>query len=303
MKIISLGEVLWDILPWGTLPEAEHLGGAPFNFALHARNLGHEVSLVSAVGNDDRGRRALELMERAGLSTRFVHRTPDHPTGTVTVSFDPSLGPQYLIHRPAAYDFPALSAADLNALLTPAPDWIYFGTLQQMSLPARSLTERLLSAAPAARRFYDVNLRAGSFTPNLVRNLIRQAHVLKLNQQELSFVKEMCGIAEGSLEQFCREIARAFELETVCVTRGAEGCALLLEGEGEYVEASGFPIQVADAIGAGDAFSAALVHGIGSGWPALQAADFANRVGALVASRSGGAPHWTVTEAMALQGS
>jgi fructokinase len=293
MKIISVGEVLWDILP-----TAEHLGGAPFNFAWHAHNLGHDARFVSAVGNDDRGRRALELMEQAGLPTRFVHRTSDHPTGTVTVSFDPSAGPQYHIHCPAAYDFPALGLADLNALLTPPPAWICFGTLQQMSAPARDLTQRLLTAAPAARRFYDVNLRGGSYTSNLVRGLIQQAHVLKLNQEELSLVKEMCGIEGASLEQFCREIAGAFELETVCNTRGAEGCALLMNGE--YVEAGGFPIQVADAIGAGDAFSAALVHGISLGWPALQVADFANRVGALVASRPGGTPHWTVTEAMAL---
>ena len=293
MKIVAIGEILWDILR-----EAEHLGGAPFNFAWHARNLGHDVSFISAAGNDDRGRRALELMEQAGLSTSFVCNTSDHPTGTVTVSFDPSLGPQYHIHRPAAYDFPALSPADLNALLTPPPGWLYFGTLQQMSAPARDLTRRLLDAAPAARRFYDVNLRVSSYTPNLVRTLIQQAHVLKLSHQELPMVKEMCGIKSASLEQFCREIAADFELETVCVTRGAEGCALLLDGE--YVEAPGFPIQLADAIGAGDAFSAALVHAISSGWPARQAADFANRVGALVAGRPGGTPHWTVTEAMAL---
>lgn len=295
MKIAAIGEVLWDILP-----SAEHLGGAPFNFALHARNLGHDVSFISAVGNDEHGRRALALMEQAGLSTRFVHRTSDHPTGTVTVSFDPS-GPQYRIHRPAAYDFPALSQAELDALLTPPPAWIYFGTLQQMSVPARDLTERLLHAAPEARRFYDVNLRADSYTPDLVRTLMRQAQVLKLSSEELPLVKEMCGIEGASLEQFCREIARAFRLESVCVTRSAEGCALLLDGE--YVEAGGFPIRVADAIGAGDAFSAALVHGISSGWPAHQAAEFANRVGALVASRPGGTSHWTVTEAMALQGS
>ena len=298
MKIISLGEVLWDILP-----EAAHLGGAPFNFAWHARNLGHDVSFISAVGNDDRGRRALELMEEAGLSARFVCRTSDHPTGTVTVSLDPSLGPQYHIHRPAAYDFPALNPPDLSALLTPPPNWIYFGTLQQMSAPARDLTRRLLDAAPAARRFYDVNLRAGSYTPNLVRTLIRQAHVLKLNHQELPLVHEICGkgtcgLEAASVEQFCRQIAHVFELETVCVTRGAQGCALLLDGE--YVEAGGFPIQLADSIGAGDAFSAALLHGIRSGWPARRAADFANRVGALVASRPGGTPHWSVTEAMAL---
>jgi fructokinase len=293
MKIISIGEVLWDILP-----EAEHLGGAPFNFAWHAHNLGHDVSLISAVGNDDRGRRALALMEQAGLSTRFVRRTSDHPTGTVSVTFGESTEPQYQIHRPAAYDFPALSPVDFQELLTPSLDWIYFGTLQQMSAPAHDLTLRLLDAATAARHFYDVNLRTDSFTPELVRTLVQHAHVLKLNDQELSSVQRICGIEGASPEQFCRKCANTFNLDAVCVTRGLEGCALWLDHE--YVESPGFHVQIADTIGAGDAFSAALVHGISARWPAMRVADFANRVGALVASRPGGTPNWALAEALAL---
>ena len=154
MKIVSVGEVLWDILP-----STEHLGGAPFNFAWHAHNLGHEVCFVSAVGNDQRGNQALEQMSEAGLSTRFIRRVSNYPTGTVTVAMDSLGSPNYTIHRPAAYDFPVLSPADFDALLNPAPDWIYFGTLQQMSAPAHDLTLRLLAAAPSAKRFYDLNLR------------------------------------------------------------------------------------------------------------------------------------------------
>jgi|ERR1700731_483977 len=293
MKIVSIGEVLWDVLP-----STKHLGGAPFNFAWHAHNLGHHVFFVSAVGNDQYGSRVLERMKASGLSTRFVRQTADYPTGTVTVSMD-SIGlPQYTIHRPAAYDFPALSRADFDALLNPAPDWIYFGTLQQMSVPPHNLTMKLLAAAPAARRFYDVNLRAASYTPELVRTLARHAHVLKLNEQEVPVLKEIGGIQAGSREQFCRNCLSIFQLNAICVTLGPEGCALLMDNE--YLESPGFPVQVADTIGAGDAFSAALVHAVNACWSAAQIADFANRVGAVVASRPGGTPHWTVTEAMAL---
>src|SRR5882724_3004142 len=293
MKIVSIGEVLWDILP-----STEHLGGAPFNFALHAHNLGHKVCFVSAVGNDQRGNRILEQMADSSLTTRFIHQTSDRPTGTVTVSMDSSGLPQYTIHRPAAYDFPALSQPDFDALLTPAPDWIYFGTLQQMSPSAHDLTIKLLSAAPAARHFYDVNLRADSFAPELVRTLARHAHVLKLNEQEVPALQEIGGIQAESREQFCRNFLRVFRLDAVCITLGPQGCAILLNNE--YLESPGFPVHVADTIGAGDAFSAALLHGLNAAWPAAQIADFANRDGALVASRPGGTPHWTVTEAMAL---
>ena len=293
MKIISLGEVLWDILPG-----AQHLGGAPFNFAWHAHNLGHEVCFVSAVGNDSHGQQALEQMEAAHLSTRFIRRVSDHPTGTVTVAMD-SLGlPQYTIHRPAAYDFPALDPSDLDALLHPAPDWIYFGTLQQMSVTAHDLTSQLLAAAPSARRLYDINLRINSFTPELVHTLAQHADVLKLNEQETPIFRKIAGIQGDSREQFCRECSNAFQLDAVCITLGPDGCALLLNDE--FLQNPGLPVQVADTIGAGDAFSAALLHGIDAGWALPEIASFANRVGALVASRPGGTPRWSIDEAMAL---
>jgi len=293
VKLVSIGEVLWDILP-----STEHLGGAPFNFAMHAGNLGHEVCFVSAVGNDDHGSRVLERMAKSGLTARFVHRTSDYPTGTVTVTFDPAGLPRYTIHRPAAYDFPALRPADLGALLNPAPDWIYFGTLQQMRAPAHELTMKLLRAGPTARRFYDVNLREGSFSAELVCSLARHAHVMKLNDEELPAIQKMAAIRATTREQFCRECRSRFQLDAVCITLGAMGCALLLGDK--YLESPGYPVQVADTIGAGDAFSAALVHGLNAGWPAAKIAGFANRVGALVAGRPGGTPNWTLAEALAL---
>jgi fructokinase len=293
MKIVSFGEVLWDILP-----STEHLGGAPFNFAWHAHNLGHEVRFISAVGNDRRGSQALKQMADLGLSTQFIRRVSDYPTGTVTVTLD-SLGlPQYVIHRPAAYDFPALGPAEFEALLNPAPDWIYFGTLQQTSAPAHDLFLKLMAAAPTARYFYDVNLRLNCFTPELIRSLAQHAHVLKLNEQEIPVLREISGLQGDSLEQVCRNCLRVFQLDATCITLGPKGCALLLDNE--YLEAPGFSVKVADTIGAGDAFCAALLHGINGGWTAARIAEFANRIGALVASRPGGTPKWTMAEAMAL---
>lgn len=294
MKIVSVGEVLWDILLG-----AEHLGGAPFNFAWHAHNLGHEVCFVSAVGNDPHGQQALEQMDQAGLSTRFIRRVPDHPTGTVTVAMDPLGLPHYTIHRPAAYDFPALDPSDLDTLLHPAPDWIYFGTLQQMSTTAHDLTLRLLATTPTAKRFYDINLRTGSYTPGLVRTLAQHADVLKLNEEEIPTLRQIGAIQGDSREQFCRNCLSAFQLDAICITLGPDGCALLMNDE--FLESPGFPVQVADTIGTGDAFSAALLHGINAGRAASKIAGFANRVGALIASRPGGTPKWSVEEANALQ--
>jgi len=293
MKILSIGEVLWDVFG-----DAEHLGGAALNFAAHARVLGHSVSLISAVGDDLRGRRALERMEALGLATRFVHRAKDHPTGIVTVQLDASGQPRFTIHRPAAYDFPELSADELGELSAQRPDWIYFGTLFQMSPQAKALTLKVLESNPQARRFYDVNLRENSYQASLVEELMSLATAVKLNDQEVGAIEAMFGWPHRSLEEFCRGTAKRFGWESVCVTRGANGSALLVDDN--YVEANGYQVRVADTVGAGDAFAAAFLHGMAMRWPAPEIADFANRVGALIASRAGGTPLWTIEEANAL---
>ncbi len=293
MKIVCIGEVLWDVIGG-----EEHLGGAPFNFSVHAARLGHTVRFISAVGNDARGRRALERMDELGLSARYVGRRTGQPTGTVTVTLEPSGQPHFLIHRPAAYDFAEIAPAGLAALAEERPDWIYFGTLLQMSPRARELTRRLLEALPAARRFYDINLRQDGYSPELVRDLMARATVVKLNEEEVAAVEALEGRGGTSLEEFCRRGARRFGWQAACVTRGERGCALLV-GE-KYLESPGYRVKVADAVGAGDAFAAAFLDGLAAGRPPEEIADFSNRVGALIAGRSGALPEWTVEEARAL---
>ncbi|MGH9431014.1 MAG: PfkB family carbohydrate kinase [Terriglobia bacterium] len=293
MKIVGIGEVLWDVVG-----AEEHLGGASFNFSAHARRLDHEVFFVSGVGPDERGQRILARMEQMGLPTRYVRIAPEAATGLVTVDLNTDGQPRFTLYRPAAYDFPGLSDEELLQLVSPPPDWIYFGTLSLITECVKGLALRLISAAPASGRFYDVNLRAQWYNAVLVRELLSLANVVKLNDQEISEVDAMLGCRNHSIEEFCRNHARDFGWEAICVTRGAEGCSLFMRGE--YLESPGYKVKVADAIGAGDAFAAAFLHGYANGWPAARIADFANRVGALIASHTGAIPNWSVEEALAL---
>jgi fructokinase len=295
MKVVSIGEVLWDVIE-----RQEHLGGAPFNFAAHIRRLGHTVFFVSGVGCDQRGERILHKMAELGLPTSYISRVEDAATGAVTVALDAAGQPHFTIHRLAAYDFPRLSELQMQQLSSDPPDWIYFGTLQQTSRQAKALTAKLLASNSTARRFYDVNLRPGCYDAPLVREMMAQATVVKLNEDEASEIARIFGRPQlDSHETFCRSYAGEFGWEAVCVTRGAQGCALLIGND--YVEADGYQVEVADTVGSGDAFAAAFLHGLGSGWKPPQIADFANRVGALVASRRGAIPAWTIEEAMALE--
>ena len=293
MNVIGIGEVLWDIVG-----AEEHLGGASFNFSAHLTRLGHTVSFVSAVGADPQGQRVIDRMSQLGMTTEYLHIDKDHATGTVSVALASDGQPKFILHRPAAYDFPQLTVAQSDRLFSRPVDWVYFGTLHQMSLQARDLTMTILDRASEARRFYDVNLRSDAYTPTLIQQLMSRATIVKLNHEEVDAISLMFGSRRESLEEFCRYFADLYNWTGVCVTRGSLGCAVLMDGQ--YLEAPGYPVQVVDTVGAGDAFAAAFLHGLGSGWSTRDIADFANRVGALVASRRGAIPDWTIAEASAL---
>lgn len=294
MRIASIGEILWDVFG-----EEERLGGAPFNFAAHAARLGHEVAFLSAVGDDERGREAIRRARELNVSTEYLHIEPDVPTGHVTVELDPAGAPSFTIHRPAAYELFRLSQEELEKLAEFSPDVIAFGTLHQMAPAVKAQVRLLLDACPQARRFYDVNLRKDRYNAFLLEDLMLEASIVKLNAEELEQINRLFGLEFPSLRKACEYWQARYGWEALAVTLGAKGC-VALAGQ-EWVEAPGYPVKVADTVGSGDAFAAAFVHGWVEGWPLREVADFANRVGAVVASKPGAVPEWTVEECRALK--
>lgn len=293
MTALVLGEILWDVFEDG-----ERLGGAPFNFAAQLARLGHQAVLVSGVGDDERGRRALEQGRSLGVDMDAVRVTDQAETGVVLVELDSGGQPHYEIRRPAAYDFADLSESQLRTLAENPPDWIYYGSLFAHQPEPRALLRRVCEALPNVPHFYDVNLRPDSYSDNLLAALLAEATVLKVNNDEVGELERIAGDSSQGQEAFARRVTERHRLRGVCITRGDNGCALLWDGE--WVEAPGVRVTVRDAVGAGDAFSAALVHATSQGWPLAKRADFANRVGALIASKSGATPEWTESEAWAL---
>jgi fructokinase len=273
------------------------LGGAALNFAAHLKRLGHEPLLVSAVGTDKLGDEAIQAITSLGLNPTFIQKTERFKTGTAAVQMGPRDHTSFVIERPAAYDAVQLSESHIEQIIRWRPEWLYYGTLFSASVTGRGVLRRLLDAVPQAQRFYDLNLRPGSDSPELVVELLRAANVVKLNEQELRAVHEFTKLPADT-EAFCRAAVERFGWNAVCVTLGAKGCAMLAAGE--YVEAEGHRVDVADTVGAGDAFAAAFVHGIISNWPAAEIASFSNRVGALVASVHGAIPNWTLQEVVDL---
>ena len=289
MKIISIGEVLWDIFG-----DSEKLGGAPFNFAVHASRLGHDVTFVSAVGDDARGRAALRRVNDLRLRPDFIRIAQGEGTGTVPVRVDSAGQPDFTIHRPAAYDALRLDDAALPRLAARQPEWMYFGTLHQVEPTSRAETQKLAQVLPCAKKFYDINPRRNSYTPTLISELMSAPQVVKLNDEKALEIDSMFGCRHGSLSEVTECWLRKFGWDAVAVARGSPGCAIRIGGD--YAEPPGYAVTVADTVGAGDAFAAAFPHGLWQGWDAVRSGDFANRAGAVAASRPGGVPGWSMED-------
>jgi fructokinase len=280
MKIVSIGEILWDIFP-----EGERLGGATFNFSAQAAALGHHVTFISAVGRDRRGEAALNHAKELGVNTDFLQPAGGAATGTVEVRLESAGQPAYRLIRPAAFDAVNIGEQELRSLAALAPDWIYYGTLHQICDGPRDATRRIIEAIPAARRFYDVNLRPDSYSRELVLDLAGAANVIKCNEDEAAVVAAWLGMLPYPTREFCAALAARFSLAAVCITRGERGCAVWADGE--YAEAPAVPIKVVDAVGAGDAFAAAFLDAYHRGCSAGEIGRAANYAGALAVSRSG----------------
>ena len=287
MKLLSFGEVLWDIIEG-----VDHIGGAPFNVAAHAVRLGAEAALVSAVGRDERGDRALDAAHRLGVNTDFVRRN-DQPTGIVPVTLDPNGQPTFDIVYPAAWDFIEVTDSGLDALHASGFNCFCFGVLSQRSPATREALRRLLARCAFCTILCDVNLRQDYYDRDRLEESVRACHILKLNHEEVAVVAGLLELP-GDETEVCRALMRQYGVPVTCVTAGAEGCRLHSE-EGVIV-CPGAEVEVADTVGAGDAFAAAFLKKLTEGASLQEAGRHANRLGALVASRRGAVPEYSLEE-------
>ena len=280
--IIGLGELLWDVFP-----TSKSLGGAPANFAYITNLLGDRSVVASRIGNDPLGDDAKEQMQRLGIETTFVQRDAEHPTGTVQVSLDKKGQPQFGIAESVAWDY--LHWTPQWQTLAEQADAVCFGTLAQRSQISReTIRDFIRILRPDAVRVFDVNLRQNFFSKEIVSESLRCCDVLKVNKEELPRVMHLLGLEHVGDESSADQLKTRYALKLVCVTRGAEGSFLL--GDAGTHEHPGLRITVQDTVGAGDAFTAGLVHCYLRQTSLAKMNEVANRMGAWVASQAGGMP-------------
>ena len=274
--IVAFGEILWDVIDG-----VPHLGGAPFNFAAHAARCGLKSAIVSAVGDDELGRRALEAASGFGVDTSGVSVHPNLPTGTVNVTLADGI-PSYEIVRPVAWDeikFQGIGHKERKERKE-YPRAFYFGTLAQRSSVSSATLERMLGAYGSALVFFDVNLRQDFWRVEVVEKGLAHTDILKVNDEEM----RRLGFAPERL------FARFPRLKTVVETRGAAGCRVTSR-RGELFDSPAIADgPVVDTIGAGDSFSAAFLAAVLRGESLAAAAEAGNRLAGKVSARAGAIP-------------
>ncbi|MEH0155372.1 carbohydrate kinase [Limibacter armeniacum] len=278
-KIIGLGEIIWDMLPSG-----KQLGGAPANFAYHAMQLGAEAYVISAVGKDNLGKEILHQIHERGLNSLIS--ITDYPTGTVDVEVTPKGIPTYTIHENVAWDH--IPATEKVMEVAKEADAICFGSLAQRFADSRKTIISILEASKEnCIKVFDINLRLDFYTKEVLKNALRHADILKINEEELPILAYEMGW-EVSDEFVLPKLIRHFDLELVAFTKGENGSILI--NDSDVSELPTPKVEVADTIGAGDSFTAALIIGLLMNKPLQEIHQKAVDVSAFVCTQHGAMP-------------
>lgn len=280
MKIVGIGEALWDVFPDG-----KKIGGAPANFAYHAAQFGVEGIAVSAVGKDDLGDEIVSTFDEAGLDYRLER--VDYPTGTVQVELDEAGIPSYIIKEGAAWD--NIPFTDGIKALARNCDAVCFGSLAQRSEVSRRTINEFIDTMPGnSLKIFDINLRQHFYTEEIIRTSLRKANILKINDEEVIKVADMLHCGVSSMEDICRFLLREFDLKMVILTRGAVGSNVFTEDKMSWIETP--KVDVVSTVGAGDSFTGAFIAAILKGADIRTAHRLAVDVSAFVCTRTGAMP-------------
>ena len=281
--VVGIGELLWDLFPDGR----RELGGAVANLIYHATQLGDRGVVASRIGRDAAGADLVARLHELGVDCSHLQHDAAHPTGTVDVKLAHG-HPSYAIHEQVAFDFPVLDRGWQQ--LATRTDAVTFGTLAQRNPAAGEVIAAFVAACPPrCVRLLDVNLRQRFWSASLLEHSLRAATAVKLNDEELPAVAAAVGVTGGTAHTTLQRLLERYRLRLACLTRGARGSLLVAAGA-PAVEHPGARVAVADTVGAGDAFAAAMLFHLLRGSSLQRMAAAANDYAAFVATRRGGTP-------------
>lgn len=281
MKVLAFGEILWDVFP-----DKKHLGGASLNFGAHLAKHGHDVYMLSALGQDELGTEALKQVRQWKLREDFITVWDNHPTGACIVTLDEQGLPSYDLKNHVAYDYiPGEVDGDFDVL--------YFGTLALRGDYNRASVKKLLAEKQFAHIFVDVNIRPPYQFPETTAIAAENATILKISDEELGVVAKLLDMQCLEPAAFAKALAAKYQnLQYVIITLGGDGAYTLDCKSGKEYTCPCEKVEVVSTVGAGDSFSAAFVHQLMSGADLSRCLKYASKVAGFVVSRQGAVPDY-----------
>lgn len=284
-KIMCFGEVLWDMLPSGEKP-----GGAPMNVALHLKNFGFDVTMVSRLGNDEPGKGLKNFLEDSALHTKYIQQDDSLKTSKVLVHIKGQEA-SYEICEPVAWDHIEYTEELKNRVKNCS--YIIYGTLAARRKKTRDTLNAILASDDMVK-IMDVNLRPPYNSQAIVVPLLEKADVLKLNDEEIQLIGSWFNLGIKDIPSLMEWMTQRFSLSSVCVTLGEKGAYLFQYGK--LFHHGGYKVNAKDPVGAGDAFLAGLIYSMISDKTPEECLNYSCATGALVASKDGATPQYNRNE-------
>lgn len=282
MKVIGMGEALWDVLP-----EGKKIGGAPANFAYHVKQFGLDSCAVSAIGEDHLGTELVERFDEKNL--KYHLDIVPYPTGTVQVTLDTEGVPQYEIKENVAWD--NIPYTDDLKTLAKETKAFCFGSLAQRNVVSRDTINSFLEDIPAENDpliVFDINLRQDFYSKEVIKDSIKKCNILKINDEELVIVSRLFGYPGIDLENKCWLLLGKYNLKMLILTCGINGSYVFTPGDVSFLPTP--KVEVADTVGAGDSFTAAFIANILKGKDVKEAHKIAVETSAYVCTQNGAMP-------------
>jgi fructokinase len=272
MNITSIGEILFDIYP-----NHKRLGGAPLNFIYHVKKLTGNGNIISRVGKDVLGNKAVNDLKHSGLSFEYIQHDNLHPTGMAIIHLDDSGNPNFKIDTDSAYDFIEMNDENEHLIIADT-DCLYFGTLAQRSELTRKTIQSFFNRG--LKYFADLNLRQNFYDEEILISSLKAADFIKVNYEEMHILNDVILQGEYHTEKVAYELMEKFEISMIAVTRGKDGSSIFENGK--RYDHSIVDVKVVDTTGAGDAFAAVLcvgyLHGLEIPYINKLANDFASEI-------------------------
>lgn len=282
MKILAFGEILYDV----DVKKGESvLGGAPMNFCSHLSKLGASGYMLSSVGDDELGKKALESADKFNVNTKYVI-VSTHPTGMCNVTYN-GAEPNYDLSMISAYDNIEVTDGMIENIEKENFDVFYLGTLAQRGQVSFASLRKLLSKVKFPTVFYDMNLRQHYHTKEILEESLKITDILKINRDEFAFLTEngFCDTVE--------ELSEKYNIEKILLTLDSEGAKLYDRKSGKTYQASGVKTEEVSSVGAGDSMCACFLYNYLNGEDLQTCLERANIMAAFVVSRKEAIPDYT----------